>query len=145
MQALAAIKLAERIGKTLLFHINAGRTETKGEPVLNNLRGLFHQLYDRGHKLIEHEWTEREEFIQLCAKMDIGMQVSFSETFNIVGADIISQGVPLVGSAEIPVCERLHQSFLRFALCQDIERYRRQSLHRYRFSARSDLDGSEGL
>jgi hypothetical protein len=34
--------------------------------------------------------------------MDIGLQVSFSETFNIVGADIISQGVPLVGSKEIP-------------------------------------------
>ena len=110
MQALAAIKLAERIGKTLLFHINAGRTETKGEPVLNNLRGLFHQLYDRGHKLIEHEWTEREEFIQLCAKMDIGMQVSFSETFNIVGADIISQGVPLVGSAEIPWLDKAYSA-----------------------------------
>ena len=34
--------------------------------------------------------------------MDIGLQVSFSETFNIVGADLISQGVPLVGSVEIP-------------------------------------------
>jgi hypothetical protein len=34
--------------------------------------------------------------------MDIALQVSFSETFNIVGADLISQGVPLVGSSEIP-------------------------------------------
>jgi hypothetical protein len=34
--------------------------------------------------------------------MDIGMQCSFSETFNIVGADFISQGVPVVGSSEIP-------------------------------------------
>ena len=34
--------------------------------------------------------------------MDIGMQVSFSETFNIVGTDLISQGVPIVGSKEIP-------------------------------------------
>lgn len=30
------------------------------------------------------------------------MQVSFSETFNIVGADFISQGVPFVASKEIP-------------------------------------------
>ena len=29
------------------------------------------------------------------------MQVSFSETFNIVGADIVSQGVPLVSSEEV--------------------------------------------
>jgi hypothetical protein len=32
--------------------------------------------------------------------MDIGMQCNFSETFNIVGADLISQGVPLIGTAE---------------------------------------------
>ena len=34
--------------------------------------------------------------------MDIGMQVTLSETFNIVGADFISQGVPIIGSSEIP-------------------------------------------
>ena len=34
--------------------------------------------------------------------MDVGMQVSFSETFNIVGADLLSQGVPIVGSYELP-------------------------------------------
>jgi hypothetical protein len=34
--------------------------------------------------------------------MDLGLQVSLSETFNIVGADLISQGVPVVGSTEIP-------------------------------------------
>jgi len=34
--------------------------------------------------------------------MDLGLQVSLSETFNIVGADLISQGVPVIGSAEIP-------------------------------------------
>jgi len=30
------------------------------------------------------------------------MQCNFSETFNIVSADLISQGVPIVGSKEIP-------------------------------------------
>jgi 3'-phosphoadenosine 5'-phosphosulfate (PAPS) 3'-phosphatase len=34
--------------------------------------------------------------------MDIGLQVSLSETFNIVAADLISQGVPVVGTTEIP-------------------------------------------
>jgi len=34
--------------------------------------------------------------------MDIGMQVTLSETFNIVGADLISQGVPLLGCSELP-------------------------------------------
>jgi len=102
MQAIAAIKFAEAIGKKLNFHINSGRIEMKGEPVLHNLESLFSHLSDDGHQLIHHEWTPREEFLELCSTMDIGMQVSFSETFNIVGADLISQGVPLVGSVEIP-------------------------------------------
>lgn len=102
LQAIAALKFADHIGKKLNFHINVGRLEMKGEPVMNNLRSMFQHLYDRGHELILNEWTPREEFLELCAKMDIGLQVSFSETFNIVGADIISQGVPLVGSIEIP-------------------------------------------
>jgi hypothetical protein len=74
----------------------------KGDPVMNNLRGLFEHLYDEGHKLIEHEWAPREEFLALCSEMDIGLQCNFSETFNIVSADLISQGVPIVGSYEIP-------------------------------------------
>lgn len=102
LQAFAAIKFAETIGKKLHFHINVGRVEMKGEPVMNNLRALFEHLYERGHKLIANDWTPREGFLELCGKMDIGLQVSFSETFNIVGADVISQGVPLVGSIEIP-------------------------------------------
>jgi len=102
VQALAAIEFTESIGKTVNFHINAGRIEMNGSPVLNNLKGLFQQVYDRGHRLTMHQWTPQEQFLELCSTMDIGMQVSFSETFNIVSADLISQGIPIVGSNEIP-------------------------------------------
>ena len=102
LQAFGAVEFAEKIGKKLRFHVNAGRIEMQGGPVINNLKGFFQQIYDHGHELVNHQWTPREEFLELCGKMDIGLQVSFSETFNIVGADLISQGVPLVGSAEIP-------------------------------------------
>ena len=102
VQAVAAIEFTEKIGKTVNFHINAGRVEMNGAPALNNLNGLFQQVYDRGHRLTVHQWTPQEQFLDLCAEMDIGMQVSFSETFNIVCADLVSQGVPVVGSAEIP-------------------------------------------
>jgi len=102
VQAFAAIDFANKIGKQLRFHVNAGRIEMQGGPALANLKGLFQQISDHGHQLINHQWTPREQFLELCAEMDIGLQCSFSETFNIVGADIISQGVPLVGSREIP-------------------------------------------
>lgn len=103
VQAFAAIEFAEQLGKKLRFHVNAGRIEMQGGPVISNLKSLFQQIHRHGHELINHLWRPREEFLELCAKMDIGLQVSFSETFNIVGADIISQGIPLVGTAvEIP-------------------------------------------
>ena len=110
IQAFAAIKFAEEIGKKLHFHINCDRVEQKGEPILNNLISMFTHLEHKGHKLIHHEWSVREEFIQLCSTMDIGIQISFNETFNIVGADVISQGVPLVASPEIPWASKLFTS-----------------------------------
>jgi len=102
LQAIAAVDFAERIGKKLRFHINSGRVEMNGQPALRNLEGLFVHLYERGHRLVNHEWKPREEFLEVCADTDIGMQCNFSETFNIVGADLISQGVPLIGTKEIP-------------------------------------------
>jgi hypothetical protein len=102
LQAVAALKFARRINKQLRFHINVGRIEMKGDPVLNNLRGFFQHLHDQGHQMIGHEWRQRDDFLDLCRQMDIGLQCNFSETFNIVSADLISQGVPIVGSYEIP-------------------------------------------
>jgi hypothetical protein len=102
MQAHAALQFADMIGKKLKFHVNAGRIEMKGEPMINNLKGMFQQLAGTGHEMINHQWVPREDFLSLCASMDLGLQVSFTETFNIVAADLISQGVPVIGSEEIP-------------------------------------------
>ena len=102
IQAMAAIKFAKDKGLILHFHINSDRMEMNGEPALHNLIGLFDQLTDKGHKLINHPWEDHEEFRVLCGTMDIGMQVSFTETFNIVSADIVSRGVPIVASTELP-------------------------------------------
>ena len=104
IQAIAAIKLAEFLGKKLKFHINSGRIEQKGDSIYKNLKELFEG--NKRHKLVLNQWAPRKEFLKLCGKMDIGMQVSFSETFNIVSADVISQSVPIVTSKEIPWISR---------------------------------------
>ena len=101
-QAVAAVKFAESIGKKLRFHINTGRVEQSGQSVYKNLKGFFTGVESKGHELVEHPWSTREEFLQICRQMDIGMQVSFSETFNIVAADLISQGIPVIATKEIP-------------------------------------------
>ena len=110
LQAVAAIEFADSIGKKLKFHVNFGRVEMKGDTALRNLKSLFLHLHESGHELIGHEWTHRDEFLQLCSKMDLGLQCSLSETFNIVGADLLSQGVPIVTSKEIPYVGRIFQT-----------------------------------
>lgn len=98
-QAIAAIRFGDSINRRIRFHINSERIEGRGEPVLKNIQSLFEN--NQRHKLIEHSWLSHEEFIKTVRKMDIGMQVSFSETFNIVSADFVSNGIPVIISPEI--------------------------------------------
>ena len=109
LQALAAIEFARKKGKYLQFHINGSRTETGGEPVLKNLRSLFAD--GRMGRLIEHPWMEPEEFLDLLHNsIDIGMQVSLTETFNVVSADYVTAGVPVVASKEVSWISRCSQA-----------------------------------
>ena len=102
IQAISAIEFATKINKKLRYHINATRVETNGLPAYNNIKGLFTELPSDKFELVEHSWYDKEEFLSVCSQMDIGLQVSFSETFNIVACDIISQGIPIVCSYDIP-------------------------------------------
>jgi hypothetical protein len=96
-QALAAIKFANENDWHLHFHINAGRVE-RGDEVLKNLRALFRNSH---HVLVEHGWLPHHEFLVVLEQMDISLQVSFTETFNIVTADAVGLGVPVVTSHEV--------------------------------------------
>jgi hypothetical protein len=99
IQAIAAIRFAATIGKKLEFHINSSRVEQKGCNVLKNLRALFSDTPDR--VLVEHKWLPRSEFLAVIGSMDINMQVSFTETFNIVAADSVNEFVPVIVSDSI--------------------------------------------
>jgi hypothetical protein len=100
VQAIAAYKYAQNIGKKLRFHINSGRIEAAGDNPLKNLRGFFHDLHDA--ELVEHPWQGHSEFMRLLRDMNILLQISFSETFNIVTADAVVMGVPTLTSDEVP-------------------------------------------
>lgn len=99
IQAVAAMTFADSLGMSLHFHVNSNRVEMAGSPVLKNLRQLFSEA--PRHELVEHAWQPHGEFKELIRSMEIGMQVSFTETFNIVTADFVSQGVPVVTSPEV--------------------------------------------
>lgn len=97
-QAIAAIAVAESLCKPLNFHINSTRVEQGGENVLKNLRALFK---GSRHTLVEHGWLDHSSFLKLISSMDFGTQVSFSESFNIVTADFVTAGIPIVTSDDI--------------------------------------------
>jgi len=98
IQAVAAIEFGNKITKSIHFHINTERIE-KGDSALRNIRALFENQEE--HRLIEHPWYTHEDFTELIKKMDLGLQVSLNETFNIVAADFVSNDIPIVGSNEI--------------------------------------------
>lgn len=97
-QAVAAIIFANKHDLTLHLHINIERIEQKGDNALKNIRALFSGTK---HVLVEHKWHGHSDFVKLVATMDIGLQVSLTETYNIVTADFISQSIPVVTSKEI--------------------------------------------
>lgn len=98
IQAVASVEVAQKLGKKLRFHVNGTRCEQGGFTTLSNLTAL---LADTENELVLHAWEDHQEFLDLLVSMDIGVQVSFSETFNIVAADMVSAGLPIVVSPEI--------------------------------------------
>lgn len=99
LQAAAAIEFGEIKGLDINFHMNGDRIEQNGQPILRNIQKLFE--HSPRHKLILHPWLPHDKFLGVLASMDLGLQVSFSETFNIVAADMVSVGLPIVVSPDI--------------------------------------------
>lgn len=99
MQASAAILYANSVNKKLNFYVNFNRTEDNGEAVKKNIAVLFEM--NNKHQLINQPWMEQKDFINSLQKMDVCLQVSMNESFNITAADAVAAGCPVVVSNEI--------------------------------------------
>jgi hypothetical protein len=99
-QAMCAMSAADILNKTLRFHITVDANADKANlnPVLKNLEELFKRS---SHELICHPWMENDEFQGLVRKMDIGLQLSYTESFNIVAADFVNNDIPIIVSDAI--------------------------------------------
>ena len=105
IQAMAAIRFADDLKLQLNFHMNGTRIESNGNPVYHNLRDLFDK--NRYHKLVLHDWLPHDKFVALASQMHLCLQVSFSESFNIVAADHCVGGVPIVASEDVVWLNRM--------------------------------------
>lgn len=98
LQAMSAIHFANKENLELRFHVNSSRVEQNGGNAMKNIKYLF---MDSKHKLIEHPWYDHVNFLKAVSKMDIGVQCSFSESFNIVSADFVAMNKPIIVSNDI--------------------------------------------
>ena len=96
-QAFIAARYAASKNKQLRFHVNQRMDAGGGGPAKN----VEMMLQAAGVELVKHEWEDRETFLATLAGVDMLMQVSMSETFNIVAADATLAGRPILVSKEI--------------------------------------------
>lgn len=96
--AAGALLLAHSRGMDLEFHLSIQREE-HGAGALQSIRNMFDGL--PWAKLLEDPWSDWGDFRRLVAHMDLFIQVSATETFNLSTADAVAEGVPSVVSAAI--------------------------------------------
>lgn len=81
--------MAEKLSCDVEFHVNIGRDEAAG--CLPPVRQLM-AIHRRG-TLVEDHWANWAQFRQTIGTMDILLQPSWTESFNMVTADGVAEGV----------------------------------------------------
>ena len=93
-----AVEIANARRADLEFWISSGRNEGAG-PVIDAVRQM---VYGLPHvKLIENGWQTWPQFRQTVRHMHLLLQPSYTESFNVVTADGVAEGVPSVVSDAI--------------------------------------------
>lgn len=97
--AAAALMLARKRDCDLEFSVSVENDTMGGGAVLDALRKMFNGL--RWARLVEQPWQDWASFRRTVGGMDLCLQVSMTETFNVTTADAVAEGVPSVVSPTI--------------------------------------------
>jgi hypothetical protein len=95
----AALEISRRYKANLEFWLSAGRTEGGGETILRAARAMLDGLPHV--QLVENGWQSWPRFRQAVGHMHLLIQPSYTESFNMVTADGVAEGVPSVVSHAI--------------------------------------------
>lgn len=91
--AAAALTLARRRRSDLEFYVSQNREEN-GKGVFGMMVDMFAGL--KWAKLVPVPWESWAEFRRTVSTMDLCLQMSMTETFNLVTADACAEGIPSV-------------------------------------------------
>lgn len=94
----AAIEISKKLDMPVEFWLSAGRVDG-GQSILHAIKQLTSNMPNFQVKY--KEWSPWEQFRTFVGTMDLNMQVSLSESFNIVLADSLWGGVPVLASEVI--------------------------------------------
>jgi glycosyltransferase involved in cell wall biosynthesis len=95
----AALEIARDMRTPLEFWLSAGRAEGGGETVLQAVQAMLEGLPDV--KIVLNGWQSWPKFRKVVGHMHLLLQPSYTESFNMVTADGIAEGVPSVVSHAI--------------------------------------------
>lgn len=95
----AALEIARTLRVPLEVWLSAGRVEGGGESLVAAVKEMLHDL--PGVSLMLNGWQSWPKFRQTVGHMHLLLQPSYTESFNMVTADGVAEGVPSVVSAAI--------------------------------------------
>lgn len=99
MTAVAgAIEIYQQMRATTCLYMSSGRPENE-KVIWASIQQMVKGL--PGLTLINNGWETWPQFLRTVGQMDLMLQPSYSETFNIVTADGIAMGIPSVVSDAI--------------------------------------------
>jgi hypothetical protein len=96
--AAAAVLIQKILGVKVELHMSKGG-EGGGERTQQAISQLV--AGDKNMTLVRHPWSLWPDFVQLVGQMDLLLQPSYTESFNMVTADGVLMGVPSVVSPAI--------------------------------------------
>jgi glycosyltransferase involved in cell wall biosynthesis len=95
----AALEIAARVQADLEFNVSSGRAEGGGDTITRALMALYANLPTA--KVVQSGWQSWPAFRRVVRSMSLLIQPSYTESFCMVVADALAEGVPSVTSEAI--------------------------------------------
>jgi len=95
----AALEISRSLKADLELWVSAGRTEGGGDGILRAAHAMLDGV--PGVRLVENGWQPWPKFRRSVGHMHLLLQPSYTESFNMVTADGVAEGVPSVVSEAV--------------------------------------------
>lgn len=102
-QLQAALKFGEMTGLKINFHAILQREDAAQNSIVENMVKLMENVADKGHTITWHEFPfDYPSWKEILKGIDLGMQVTFSESYCHMAADMVDHNIPVIGGANLP-------------------------------------------